>query len=137
MQYTKEKLLKAIKGSFGIKVNIANKLGCSRPTVDNWLKKDEDVRKAYESELENTIDKVENQLIQNISNGDNTALLFFLKCKGRQRGWIDRYDYKVEKETKVTISLEETVKKAKELGLEIPKVLQDRMKTVDSNGSTN
>jgi len=57
-----------------------------------WLKEDEDYQIAVDNAAEKTLDLVEKALINQIKNGSVTATTFFLKTKGRVRGYNERQE---------------------------------------------
>lgn len=42
--------------------------------------------------IEFVIDYVEDKLMGRINNNDTTAMIFWLKCKGKKRGWVDKLE---------------------------------------------
>lgn len=90
MALQKKRMLAALEKSLGIVSAAAKKAGITRPTHYNWMRDDEDYRKAVE-DIENvTIDFVEGRLLQRINSDSDTAIIFYLKTKGRARGYIER-----------------------------------------------
>jgi len=85
-------LLKAIKGSAGIMSTIAKKLNCDWHTAKKRIDENDDALKAYNNENENVLDLAESKLIENINDNDNTAIIFYLKTKGRNRGYVERQE---------------------------------------------
>jgi hypothetical protein len=80
--------------------------GISRTTYYDWLKNDADFAAAVESAEETVLDKSEAQLkdwmFGNSEKGiepNLTALIFFLKTKGKRRGYVER----TEVQTAVTV----------------------------------
>ena len=57
-----------------------------------WLEADEDYQLAVDNAAEKTLDLVEKALINQIKNGSVTATTFFLKTKGRVRGYNERQE---------------------------------------------
>lgn len=87
---TKEALLNAIKGSFGIVSVIARKIGCERNTVYEWLhKKDPEIEKAFKEEREAIIDLSESKLVQKVNDGSESMIALVLKTLGKDRGYIE------------------------------------------------
>ena len=57
-----------------------------------WLENDEDYQLAVDNAADKTLDLVEKALINQIKNGSVTATTFFLKTKGRVRGYNERQE---------------------------------------------
>ena len=91
-RYTAEQVAEAVKKSYGIINGAAVALGCSRQTVENYIKKYKVVKDAYSEANEITLDFVETEFLKKIKSGDTTAMIFYLKTKGRQRGYIERQE---------------------------------------------
>jgi hypothetical protein len=81
---------KAIEDSGGQYQTIAEKLGCEWHTAKTYVEKYPETLKAYENETESVIDLAESKLIENIKDNDNTAIIFYLKTKGKHRGYVER-----------------------------------------------
>lgn len=89
VKLTDKQIKKAIDNSMGNVSTIANRLGVSWHTAKKNINKDQELVQYYENELESKIDVVENELFTKILDGDVTAMIFFLKTKGRNRGYIE------------------------------------------------
>lgn len=116
--YKKNDIKKAIKGSGGLISKIARKLDCEWHTANRWIDK-LDLQRELENERESILDLAEDKLVTNIREGDNCSILFYLKCKGKQRGYVERNE--IQHSGKVTntviqVSDEETKKHLEELG---------------------
>lgn len=70
--------------------------GISRRTFYKWKEKDEKFREACEEGEESLIDFAESQLLQKVNDGDLTAIIFILKTKGKNRGYVERTEQKVD-----------------------------------------
>lgn len=73
-----------------------------RQTHYNWLENDADYKAEVEAINEANIDLAEGELLKNIKAGDTTSLIFFLKTKGKGRGYIEKVEQKIEARTEVT-----------------------------------
>lgn len=91
-RFTAEEVAKAIEQSKGILAVAARSLSCNRRTVDNYIKRYPTVKNAYDEANETTIDFVESKLLKNIDDGDTTSIIFFLKTKGKNRGYVERQE---------------------------------------------
>ena len=88
-----KKFLKAIEDSWGIKRTIADRLGCTWQSVNNWCHKPE-IRDAYEAECERIGDVAESRIITCIKDGENDAVAtknarWHLVQKCQDRGYQD------------------------------------------------
>lgn len=88
VQQTKKALLDALEKSLGIVTTACKSVGVDRGTFYNYLKTDPDFAAAVEDVGEVTLDFAESALLRNIKQGDTTAIIFYLKTKGRVRGYI-------------------------------------------------
>lgn len=90
--HTKKAMIEALEQTLGIVTSACRKVGISRQTHYNWMAKDEKYAKDVD-ELENiAIDFAESQLHKQIKDGNPTSTIFFLKTKGRKRGYVERMD---------------------------------------------
>ena len=64
----------------------------SRRQFYRWLEKDEDFKKAVEEASEKILDLAESSLIRNIRSGDTASIIFYLKTKGKKRGYTQQVD---------------------------------------------
>lgn len=67
-------------------------IGIERKTFYRWYNGDVRFKKAVDDTSEERIDFVENALNQKIQSGDTTAIIFFLKTKGKHRGYVERVE---------------------------------------------
>ena len=86
----KIRMLEELKRSMGIVSLACDKANLSRTQFYQWLKDDDDFRQKYEEIEERQIDFVESRLFQNIKNGDATSIIFYLKTKGKKRGYQEK-----------------------------------------------
>jgi len=71
-------------------------VGIDRRTHYDWLHKSNTYKKRCEEIQESLIDLAESQLLKKIKKEDLGAIIFFLKTKGKKRGYTER----IETETK-------------------------------------
>lgn len=88
----KKALLEALEQSLGVVTTACKKVGISRNTFYKYYKSDSKFKKAVD-DIENiALDFVESQLHKQISDGNTTATIFYLKTKGKNRGYVERQE---------------------------------------------
>ena len=88
----KESLLKALEQSLGVVTVACKKADIPRSTYYKWLKEDKVFANAV-NEIENVaLDFAESQLHKQISANSTAATIFYLKTKGKKRGYIERQE---------------------------------------------
>lgn len=85
-------MLTALEQSLGVVTTAAVKAGIHRSTHFRWLKDDEAYKEAVDELQTMALDFAESNLFQKIRSGDTTAIIFFLKTKGKSRGYIERME---------------------------------------------
>jgi len=86
----KNALLEALEKSLGVVTSACKKVGVGRTTYYDWYNNDPDFKKKVD-ELQNVaLDFAESQLHKQISENNTTATIFYLKTKGKQRGYTDK-----------------------------------------------
>ena len=74
----------------GVVTIACKKLGLPRSTFYKWLKEDQKFAKEVR-DIENiALDFAESQLHNQIEDGNTSATIFYLKTKGKKRGYIER-----------------------------------------------
>lgn len=93
-----EHVERALRQSHGLIHPAANLLktaygSCTPATVRNYLKRHPTLRAAVEETIEFNLDLAETKLLKAIDNSAPWAIVFYLKTKGRQRGYVERVGY--------------------------------------------
>ena len=88
----KESLLKSLEQSLGVVTVACKKADIPRSTYYKWLNEDEVFAKAVR-EIENVaLDFAESQLHKQIADNSTAATIFYLKTKGKKRGYVERQE---------------------------------------------
>lgn len=103
-EQTKKALLKALENSLGIVTTACKAVGIGRTTFYQYLKDDPEFAKAVKDIDEVALDFVETQNFQLIKEKNATAIIFYLKTKGKKRGYIEKVDTEETKKIEVTIN---------------------------------
>jgi hypothetical protein len=85
----KLRMLQALERSLGVVTSAAKVAGIHRDTHYSWMIQDDGYRLYVEGLSDVAIDFAETMLHRNIRNGDATSTIFFLKTKGKRRGYIE------------------------------------------------
>lgn len=92
----KKAMIDALERSLGIVSTACQAAGIARQTHYNWMKADSAYASAVR-ELDNrTLDFAESHLHKLIKEGNPAATIFFLKTKGKARGYVERQEIEVQ-----------------------------------------
>jgi len=90
--HNKKKLLEALEKSKGIITDACKRAKVPRRTYYNWLNDDDDFKKEVEDIQNQALDFVEGKLFSLIDQENPTAIIFYLKTKGKKRGYVERQE---------------------------------------------
>jgi len=85
-------MLKALEKSLGIVNNACKAAKIPRSTYYKWLKEDQEFSEQVNDIANVALDFAESQLHQQIENNSTAATIFYLKTKGKNRGYIERQE---------------------------------------------
>ncbi len=109
-KFTAEEVSQAIIKAKGILSVAADLLGCSRRTIYNYIQKYKTVKDVAEDQKEKTTDWVFNKLLMAIKKDNLTAIMFYLKTVGKDRGFTERFEHTGADEKPIPISIIEVEK---------------------------
>jgi hypothetical protein len=87
--YKKKVFVEKMKKTLGNITASSEAAGINRCTYYEWYEKDPDFRAAIDAISESCIDFAESSLMQQIKDGNPTSTIFYLKTKGKKRGYIE------------------------------------------------
>ena len=88
----KKAIIDALEKSLGVVTTACKNVGIGRTTFYEWMKDDEDFEREV-NEIQNiALDFAESQLHKQIGDGSTAATIFYLKTKGKKRGYIERQE---------------------------------------------
>lgn len=91
-EITKDQLLKQLEQNMG-NVTLACHFGkCGRSTFYRYYNEDEVFAKQVDDITEIAIDICESELWKQIKDGNVPCILFYLKTKGKKRGYVERQE---------------------------------------------
>lgn len=92
---TTQEIIDAVKKTDGRLTFAAKLLGVAYSTMMNYIKRP-GVAEAIKEAQENELDFAEHQLKKNINRGDQRAVEFLLKTKGKHRGYVERKEVRID-----------------------------------------
>ena len=102
----KNAMVEAMEKSLGIVTTACKAVGISRETHYSWMREDPQYKAAIENLSNVAIDFAESQLHKRMKEGSDAAIIFFLKCRGKSRGYIERQEMDHSGEIKISVKEE-------------------------------
>ena len=87
---TKKKMIEALEKNLGIVSIATQNVGIHRSTHYDWMKNDSDYKKAVDDIHNVCLDFAESKLFEQIQDNNTSATIFYLKTKGRKRGYWEK-----------------------------------------------
>jgi len=94
MDAQKKAMIQALEKSLGIVTSACKVVGIARQTHYNWME-DEEYKAAVEELGDVALDFAESKLHKLIDSGNPAATIFYLKTKGKERGYVERQEIAV------------------------------------------
>jgi hypothetical protein len=88
----KESLLKALEKSLGVVTTACRNAKVHRSTFYEWYKKDNNFKEQVDDLKNVALDFAESKLHEQISKGVPSSTIFYLKAKGKNRGYVERQE---------------------------------------------
>ena len=97
----KEVFLQALNNNLGHITKACKSANIHRQTYYSWIDKDEGFKHQCEDVEESLLDMAEHSLLSEIKDCERknhiTAVIFFLKTKGKKRGYVEKQEVIVSK----------------------------------------
>ena len=85
----KEAMIQALEKCLGIVTTASKMAGIERTTHYRWMNEDEDYKASAEDISDIVLDFAESQLHKQIKENNTASTIFYLKTKGKKRGYIE------------------------------------------------
>jgi hypothetical protein len=92
-KFTIDEIARALDECKGFITLAAKRLGCHYSTITTYIKKNPKLEIIVKNIQESHLDNAEFQLLKKINAGDLGAICFYLKCKGKHRGYMERQEH--------------------------------------------
>ena len=93
----KDTFLAALAKNLGHISKACKSANIHRQTYYLWIEKDEAFKDKCDDVQESFLDLAESKLLEKIKDGDNTCIIFFLKTKGKKRGYVEKQEVELIK----------------------------------------
>ncbi len=97
IRQTKEKLLVALQKTMGIVAPACEEVGIHRSTFYDYYNNDLEFKDNVDAVVETTIDFAESKLLENIDSNDVQSIIFYLKTKGKKRGYVEKSEIEIRR----------------------------------------
>jgi hypothetical protein len=91
-EHSKKRVLEALEKSLGVVTTACKTAGVSRTQYYHWLKDDTEFAEQVADIASVALDFAESQLFSQIKDGNTSATIFYLKTKGKSRGFVERQE---------------------------------------------
>ena len=103
----KQRFLELLAKNAGNVSKTCKAMNMNRRTYYNWIENEEAFKFVVEEIQESLIDDAESELQKLIKDGNTAAILFFLKTKAKNRGYIERQEQDItSKGERISINID-------------------------------
>ena len=88
----KTAMIEALEKSLGIVTTACKTVGIARSTHYQWMIDDPEYKIEVEGISDIALDFAESQLHKQIQDGQPASTIFYMKTKGKKRGYIERHE---------------------------------------------
>ena len=89
-RYTQQQVADALFSAGGIQTEAARILGCTKTTLNGYVMRYPYLQEVLHQAKEDKLDMAESKLFEKIESGNMTAIIFYLKCQGKNRGYVEK-----------------------------------------------
>lgn len=108
MDIQKRAMIEALEKSLGIVTTACKMVGICRSSHYDWYNNDMEYKEAVDGIADLTLDFVESKLHKQIEKGEVSSTIFYLKTKGKKRGYIEKQEIEHSGNMQVTWNEEKT-----------------------------
>lgn len=109
----KKQLVLAMEKSLGVITTACKSVGIARSTFYEWYNSDIDFKNDIDDIKEVATDYVVSKLFEQIKNNNHVSTIFYLKTKGKDRGFVERQEIvqRVDLESELQMLSDEDLEK--------------------------
>jgi len=106
---TKKRMIESLEKNLGIVSVAAQNTGIHRSTHYAWYNEDEEYRKKVDSVHNVCLDFAESKLFENIKEQRETSIIFYLKTRGKDRGYVERQEVDMGTDNHFRVEVVDTI----------------------------
>lgn len=91
-EHIKKALIEALEKSLGIVTTACKQVGIGRTTFYNYYNNDQEFKAQVDDIANMSLDFAESKLLEQIKDNSTAATIFYLKTKGKKRGYVERQE---------------------------------------------
>jgi len=91
-EHIKKALIEALEKSLGIVTTACKQVGIGRTTFYNYYNDDLEFKAQVDDIANMSLDFAESKLLEQIKENSTAATIFYLKTKGKKRGYVERQE---------------------------------------------
>tara|TARA_R100001440_G_scaffold16711_1_gene28271 strand:- start:17494 stop:17853 length:360 start_codon:yes stop_codon:yes gene_type:complete len=91
-EHIKKALIEALEKSLGIVTTACKQVGIGRTTFYNYYNDDQEFKHQVDDIANMSLDFAESKLLEQIKDNSTAATIFYLKTKGKKRGYVERQE---------------------------------------------
>ena len=91
-EHSKKRVLDALEKSLGVVTTACKIANVGRTQFYYWLKEDKEFASKVKDIADVALDFAESQLFSQIKDGNTSATIFYIKTKGKSRGFVERQE---------------------------------------------
>lgn len=99
-----KKFLESLRSNLGVVSKAAYACNMHRNSHFNWLRNSAEYKEEVEAVENECLDLAEDALLTEIQNRNIAAIIFYLKTKGKKRGYIEKQEIEYKETPQVIIS---------------------------------
>lgn len=90
MALTADQIIKALNANGGFVTAAARALNVTPQAIYRRAERNPSIKEALDAIRERYLDMAESKLIEKVQTGEGWAICFYLKCQGKDRGYVER-----------------------------------------------
>jgi len=91
----KESMIQALESSLGVVTTACKKVDVPRSTFYKWIKEDAEFAEQVKDITNIALDFAESHLHKQIEDDNTAATIFYLKTKGKNRGYVEKQQIEI------------------------------------------